>query len=104
MTTYYARANFKLPVDVSGEQIVAWQDLLHDSAIWAGAEDLDVFFIEKQLIIGISIPVEDDPMLLLEAGSILGQVQRSVEASDLKSPQQWLSIVDEQGNIIDSPF
>ena len=103
MTIYYARANFKLPDHATDADIKAWQELLHDSGMWAGADDLDVFFIESEKIVGISIPLEQEPMLVLEAGSILGQVQRSVEISELKCPQQWLSIVDAENNIFDSP-
>jgi len=103
MTKYYATINFVLPQNVSDSEIKGWQELLHDSAIWAGAEDLEVFFIESEKIIGISIPIEQDPMLVLEAGSILGQVQRSVEISEFKFSETWMSIIDEQGNIVESP-
>jgi hypothetical protein len=42
-------------------------------------------------------------MLLLEAGSILGYVTAEVDRSGLLSPERWMSVHDENGDVIESP-
>ena len=104
MSQVFARMNFRLPTDVSIEQVAEWQSILHDAGIEGGAwDDIDVFYSEKENVIGISVPLENDPMLLLEAGSILGYVTAEVDRSKLQSPQRWISIHNENGNVIESP-
>jgi hypothetical protein len=103
MSQIYARKNFRLEGEVTVDLISQWQKLLHDTALWGGADDLDVFYIEDKKIVGVSIPINTDPMLLLEAGEVLGFVTAEVERSSLRSPQCWISVHDELGNVIESP-
>lgn len=104
MSQVFARMNFRLPSDVSIEQITEWQSLLHDAGLECGASnDVDVFFSENENVIGISVPLENDPMLLLEAGSVLGYATAEADRSKLRSSQRWISIHDENGNVIESP-
>lgn len=103
MTQIYARKNFRLPSNVTSDIISQWQELLHDAAIDGGAfEDIDVFYVEKERVIGVSVPIENDPMLVLEAGAILGYVTAEVNRSDLDSPERWMSVHDENGDVIES--
>ena len=104
MTQIYARQNFRLPTNVTSDILSQWQELLNGAALDGGAfEDIDVFFSEKENIIGVSVPIETDPMLLLEAGSILGYVTAEVDRSGLLSPERWMSVHDENGDVIESP-
>ena len=103
MTQIYARKNFRLPERVTSDIISQWQELLHDAAIEGGGfDDIDVFYSEKERVIGVSVPIENDPMLLLEAGAILGYVTAEIDRSGLHSPERWMSIHDENGDVIES--
>lgn len=103
MSQVFARMNFRISENLEPEIISEWQTLLHDTALWGGADDVDVFISEKDNVIGVSIPVEADAMLILEAGHVLGFVAAAVEKSNLRSPQNWMSFNDANGNVIDSP-
>lgn len=103
MSQVYARINFRISNNLKPEIISEWQSLLHDTALWGGADDLEVFISEKDNIIGVSIPVEPDAMLILEAGHVLGFVASAVEKSKLRSPENWMSFNDANGNVIESP-
>lgn len=103
MDTLYARMNFLLDeVGSTKELIQEWQEVLHDAAIWNDAEDADVFYLEKERVIGVSIPLENDLMLTLEVGVILGAVKVEIEKSKLKFLQNWISIHDANDNVIES--
>lgn len=104
MSQIYARKNFRLEGEITAELISQWQKLLHDAALNGGAsDDLDVFYIEDEKVAGASIPIDTDPMLLLEAGEVLGFVTAEVERSSLRFAQCWISVHDELGNVIESP-
>jgi hypothetical protein len=103
MSCLFARKNFQLPDDTSGEDVTKWQSLLHAAGLEGGAsEDLDVFYSEDNRVIGVSIPIEKDLVLLLEAGEILGYVTAIVDQSSLYSPERWMSIHDDTGRVITS--
>jgi hypothetical protein len=105
MTQIYARKNFRLPSNITSDAISEWQELLHDAAIDGGAfDDIDVFYSEKERVIGVSVPIENDPMLVLEAGAILGYVTAAVDRSALDSPERWMSVHNESGDVIESTF
>jgi hypothetical protein len=99
----YARVNFKISENLGPETISEWQKLLHGTALWGGADDVEVFVSEKANVIGVSIPVEPDAMLILEAGHVFGFVAAAVEKSNLRYTHKWMSFNDENGNVIESP-
>jgi hypothetical protein len=103
MKLVYVRTNFLINSDISDSIISKWQTLLHDAALEGGAIDVDVFYSDNQSIIGVSIPLEEDPMLILEAGHVLGYVHSAVDSSDLKYSECWMSVNDEFGAVIESP-
>lgn len=101
----YARFNIKLAAkDTTAQAIAELQELLYGSAIWGGAEDVEVFLSESNSVIGVSIPLEEDLASILEAGSVLGICQRTWEESSVAKGSSWLSIVTANGEVLYSPL
>ena len=107
MAIKFARFNIQL---IDGPDVEAradeWQALLNDSAIEGYADDYEVFYLSQQGVVGLSVPYEDDDqMLLLEAGAVLGFCQSRCEASDIGGIESmWLSLHDANDSTIDSPI
>ena len=102
MSQIYARTNFRIAPDITSDVLSQWQEILYDTAMYSGtSDDIDVFYSEDEHIIGVSILLEDDPMLVLEAGSVFGYISAVVDRSKLKSSQRWFSFNDELGNVIE---
>jgi hypothetical protein len=82
------------------------QELLYESALYADAEDPEVFFESEKSIVGVSVDLENDTMLILEAGAILGRCQMAYMQADfpIDAHANWFSIVDANGNVIQSPW
>ena len=105
MDILYARMNFQLEEsECSQDKIREWIELLTDAVNMSGAEEHEIFFIEKEKIIGVSIPFENDVMVTLEVGADLGAVKSEMMNSDLKFESNWISIHDENDNLIESPI
>ena len=108
MATKFARFNLQLKdgPDMEGyaEQ---WQEFLDSAAIEGFADEHEVFFLSSQGIVGVSVPYEDDdPLILLEAGGVLGYCRRRVEESGIGGSKNstWFSLHDSDDSIIDSPI
>jgi hypothetical protein len=107
MSIKFARFNIQLSegsdIEIKADQ---WQALLNDAAIEGYADDYEIFYLSKQGVVGVSVPYEDDdPMLLLEAGAILGFCQSKCEHSDIGGIQSmWLSLHGADESTIDSPI
>ena len=107
MTIKFARFNIQLSegpdIEIKADE---WQALINDSAIEGYADDYEVFYLSQQGVVGVSIPYEsDDPMLLLEAGAVLGFCQSRCEVSNIGEIQSmWLSLHDADDSTIDSPI
>ena len=107
MTIKFARFNIQLSEGPDVELIAdQWQKVLNDSAIEGYADDYEVFYLSKQGVVGVSVAYKDgDPMLLLEAGAVLGFCQSRCEASDIGGMESmWLSLHDADDSTIDSPI
>ena len=102
-TAAYAKLNIQLSTTLTAEEILKIESVLHDAAIWSNADDFEVFFSEKDNIVGVSIPVGEDIAEVLEAGSALGFCNRMFEESGLSSASLWHSLVSVSGVEIDSP-
>ena len=103
----FARFNIHLKSSPEQEATVAsLHKLLYDAALWAGAEDPEVFFEREKSIVGVSVELAKDTMMILEAGAILGQCQLAYEQADfaIDAHANWFSIVDVDGNVIQSPY
>ena len=74
------------------------------TATWSNAENFEIFFSEKDNIIGVSIPVCEDIAEVLEAGSALGICNRVFEESGLSNGRVWHSLVSVSGAEIYSPL
>ncbi len=107
MKTRYARLNFQLREGPELHEIAAkYQAELHNAAIegYAHEDDIEVFFLEKTLVVGISV-VFDNEVGLLEAGGVLGYCLRVIEdADDLPGSESWFSIHDEKDSTLYSPL
>ena len=107
MAIKFARFNIQL---IDGPDVEAradeWQALLNDSAIEGYADDYEVFYLSQRGVVGLSVSYEDDDqMLLLEAGAVLGFCQSRCEASDIGGIESmWLSLHDANDSTIDSPI
>jgi hypothetical protein len=104
MEIKYARLNLKFKNDsVTNENIEKWQKILYDSALWGEADDAEVFYLEKDKVIGISIPYYDESLSLLEAGITLGVCQRMKEENyeDIFE-YSWNSLHEIDGTVIES--
>ena len=103
-TAAYAKLNIQLSTTLTAEEILKIESVLHDSAIWSNADDFEVFFSEKDNIVGVSIPVGKDIAEVLEAGSALGFCNRMFEESGLSNGTVWRSLVSVSGVEIYSPI
>jgi len=104
METRYARLNLKLKKDsITNENIEKWQKILYDAALWGEADDAEVFYLETDGVIGISVPYCDEGLSLLEAGITLGFCQRMKEENyeDIFE-HSWNSLHEEDGTVIES--
>jgi hypothetical protein len=105
--TNFARFNIHLKASSDLEATVAsLQELLYNAALWAGADDPEVFFESEKSIVGVSVELEEGTMMVLETGAVLGQCQLAFENADFAEATlaNWFSIVDSDGNVIESPY
>jgi len=103
-TAAYAKLNIQLSTTLTAAEILKIESVLHDAAIWSNADDFEVFFSEKDNIVGVSIPVGEDIAEVLEAGSALGFCNRMFEESGLSNGSVWHSLVSVSGAEIYSPI
>ena len=103
-TAAYAKLNIQLSTTLTAAEILKIESVLHDAAIWSNADDFEVFFSEKDNIVGVSIPVGEDIAEVLEAGSALGFCNRMFEESGLSNGTVWRSLVSVSGVEIYSPI
>jgi len=103
-TAAYAKLNIQLSTTLTADEILKIESVLHDAAIWSNANDFEVFFSEKDNIVGVSIPVSEDIAEVLEAGSALGFCNRMFEESGLSNCSVWHSLVSVSGAEIYSPL
>lgn len=98
MTKKYARFNLQLePTDELTALLPQFQQYLHDAAIEGLAEEFEIFYYDQEALIGVSILCDsDDPMSLLEAGSVLGYCLRRYEEyrGEFQVKHTWLSLHD----------
>ncbi|WP_108646665.1 hypothetical protein [Polynucleobacter rarus] len=104
METKYARLNLKLKNDkVTNEDLEKWQKTLYESALEGLADDVEVFYLETEKVIGVSVPYYDEGLSLLEAGMALGYCQRTIEDNYVNIfNQSWNSLHESDGTVIES--
>jgi hypothetical protein len=104
MTMNYARLNLKVRKEAATSiNIERWQKILYDAAVWGETDDAEVFFSDSELVMGVSVPYEDNGLGLLEAGMTLGFCQRIKEENggDIFE-HSWQSLHTEDGTTIES--
>jgi len=108
MSTHFARLNIQFTNMPNIEQhLIAWDELLCDFAAEGYADEFEFFYINASNTIGISVSFEqNDAQEMLEAGAVLGYVQRCYEQSDMPTGTTWISIHDAKDNTISTvhPF
>ena len=105
----FVRLNIQLAPKKDIEEIAAEiEDFLYDAALEAqpDEDDVETFFDSKLRIVGVSLPLEDDTMLALEVGSVLGRCQMAFEQMDNapKSETIWISIHEPDETTIETTY
>lgn len=100
----FARLNIEIVDEVTQASIERLQAALYDKAIWASAEDPEVFYEEESSVIGLSIETSSDHLSLVEAGSVLGQCQVAYEATGIRGKASWISLHKVNGDVIETTY
>ena len=105
----FARLNIQLAAKKNLEDLAAQiEQLLYEVALEAFEEedDIETFFDARRRIVGASLPLEDDTMLTLEAGSILGRCQMAFEQMDdaPETESMWFSIHEPDESTLETPY
>jgi|688.fasta_scaffold266234_1 hypothetical protein len=100
MEVRYARINFEIPVtDCNETAIHSWIEVLEGAVNWGYAHDYKLFFNQVHRIVGVSIPVKNEAIDLLQVGSVLGIVKIEVVLNNLIFDNLWLSLQDEDTDV-----
>lgn len=107
--TLFARLNIQLAVKKDFEDMAAEvEKLLYDAALeaYADEDDIETFFDAKNRVVGVSVRFEDDAMLTLEAGSVLGRCQMAFEQMDdvPETESIWFSIHEPDESTLETPY
>lgn len=98
------RFNIHVQTPLSPERLAELQTILYEAALWACDDDPEVFYTEKDCVIGVSISTDDDRLSILEAGSVLGQCQLAYEKFGESVGPTWLSVHAADESLIDSAY
>jgi len=104
MPTHFARLNIQLTASPDIEEhLIEWDELLSDFAAEGYADEFEFFYVKTDATIGISVPFEsEDPQEMIEAGVVLGYIQRCYEQSTMPTGTTWISLHDARDNTISS--
>lgn len=106
MTTKYATLNVQLgATHKTAECIKKMCDFLAEAAYEADAEIYKVFYSDKNSVVGLSIPFDDEDALeIIEAGATLGHCMGQYEQAKLSEGYMfWKSIDALNGTTLQSP-
>jgi hypothetical protein len=102
MEVRYARINFELPAaDCTEALIQSWIEVLEIAVNWSYAREYNLFFNEALCTVGVSIPVKNDALELLEVGAVMGIVKIEVVSKDLWFDNLWLSLEENDTDAIE---
>jgi hypothetical protein len=102
MEVRYARINFELPAaDCTETVIQSWIEVLEIAVNWSYAREYNLFFNEELCKVGVSIPVDNQAIALLEVGAVMGIVRIEVVLNDLTFKNLWLSLEENDTNLIE---
>ena len=102
MEVRYARINFELPeADCTEAGIQSWIEVLEDTVSWFYASKYNLFLNQELCTIGVSIPVGNEAISLLEVGSVLGIARVEVVLKKLRFENLWLSLEEHDTDAIE---
>jgi hypothetical protein len=99
----YAKINFQLDAtDCKDKTIKSWNEFLDDAVNWSTTSDYSINFNQEQKVISVSLPFGSSDFELLETGAALGKIKAEVFLSDLCFENLWLSIQEQDTDVISS--
>ena len=102
MKVRYARINFKIPTEDCTEAVVqSWINVLEVAVNWFYAGEYNLFFNQELYTIGVSIPVDNQAIALLEVGAVMGIARVEVVLNDLRFDNLWLSLEENDTDAIE---
>ena len=102
MKVRYARINFELSASDCTEAVIhSWLEVLEDAVNWGYSHDYTLFFNQELWIVGVSIPVKNEALELLEVGAVMGIVKIEVVLNDLRFDNLWLSLEEHDTDVIE---
>ena len=102
MKVRYARINFELSASDCTEAVIhSWLEVLEDAVNWGYSHDYTLFFNQELWIVGVSIPVQNEALELLKVGTVMGVVKIEVVLNNLGFDNLWLSLQDEDTDVIE---
>jgi hypothetical protein len=102
MEVRYARINFELSASDCTEAVIhSWLEVLEDAVNWGYFHDYTLFFNQELWIVGVSIPVKNEVLELLEVGAVMGIVKIEVVLNDLRFDNLWLSLEEHDTDVIE---
>ena len=100
-----ARFNIHVKNKIDPEDLKKLETILFDAAVWANAGyDAEIFYEENTNVMGVNIEIENDLLLLVETGAVLGRCQEAAEKSGIHPGPTWFSIHDGNGDVLDTPY
>ena len=102
MVIRYSRINFELPAEDCREAVIqSWIEVLEIAVNWSYASEYNLFFNQERCTVGVSIPVDNQAIALLEVGAVLGIVKIEVVLTELRFDNLWLSLEDHDTDVIE---
>jgi hypothetical protein len=102
MEVGYARINFELPAaDCTEAVIQSWFEVIEVAVNWSYASEYNLFFNQKLCTVGVSIPVGNEAISLLEVGAVMGIVRIEVVLNELTFKKLYLSLEDHDTDVIE---
>lgn len=102
MEIRYARINFELSASDCTEAVIhSWLEVLEDAVNWGYSHDYTLFFNQELWIVGVSIPVKNEVVELLEVGAVMGIVKIEVVLNDLRFDNLRLSLEEHDTDVIE---
>jgi len=101
MKVRYSRINFELPSEDCTEALIqSWIEVLEIAVNWSYDKQYNLFLNEELCTVGVSIPVDNQAISLLEVGAVMGIVKMEVVLTELRFENLWLSLEEFDTDLI----
>ncbi len=98
----YSRINFELTAEDCTESLIqSWCEVLDVAVNWCYGNEYKLFFNQERCSVGVSIPVDNQAIALLEVGAVLGIVKIEVVLTELRFENLYLSLEDHDTDVIE---